>query len=500
MSNKLSNIIQEVKEILKNKYTLPNIITKNILIEFIDRVINYENNPLNIIPSVPYKSKPAKSRLDLLPKPEKKEEFIEPEPVKAPENLKPVVNNIEEKIKKLEELGSKKGAVSYNSETILGSIAFVNFLKKYSSSCAVLNVYDTLNNNRDTTISGIIINTIKKQSNIFLEPQLERLGKSLSDCVKRGIEVICIPLTLFFGKKNGGHANMLIYRPFKRIVERFEPHGQSYGNSTSNNDSINNQLKDLWENNKILKSYIGDVRFREPADICPNPKGFQSLESEIKSLKSEGGGFCSMWSIFIAEMTIMNPDKSTKEIIDEVFTITNREPAYLKSVIRGYVLEIEDGLDKLLKIIMNKGFSFKSSTSDGLKTNKDALDKWILSVVFDNGKYSKAPPQFEPLPNTEIRDKSDIEKLKETYLNKIKSFKRHEYDALLNVYGLGLPKSVKVKDMGPFIIEQLYMNEKYRQYGVTGLKDIDIILEEELHKKKGAYKWGLARDGYFLNK
>jgi hypothetical protein len=74
MNNKLSDVIQEVKEIIKNKYTLPNIITKNILIKRIDDIIEYEKNPLNIIPLAQYKPKPAKSRMDLLPKSEQKQE------------------------------------------------------------------------------------------------------------------------------------------------------------------------------------------------------------------------------------------------------------------------------------------------------------------------------------------------------------------------------------------------------------------------------------------
>jgi hypothetical protein len=38
------------------------------------------------------------------------------------------------------------------------------------------------------------------------------------------------------------------------------------------------------------------------------------------------------------------------------------------------------------------------------------------------------------------------------------------------------------------------------KYGATGITDIDVILDEELHKKKGAFRSGLAREGYFTNK
>ena len=41
------------------------------------------------------------------------------------------------------------------------------------------------------------------------------------------------------GTSNSGHANLLIYRPFERTVERFEPHGQAYKNSPKYDSSIN---------------------------------------------------------------------------------------------------------------------------------------------------------------------------------------------------------------------------------------------------------------------
>ena len=49
------------------------------------------------------------------------------------------------------------------------------------------------------------------------------------------------------------------------------------------------------------------------------------------------------------------------------------------------------------------------------------------------------------------------------------------------------------------LISQL-INGVLDQVGATGITDIDVILEEELHKKKGAFRTGLAREGYFKNK
>jgi hypothetical protein len=422
-------------------------------------------------------------------------EFIEPEPAKAPVNIEPVVNRIEEKVKELEELGRKKGAVSYDASTLVSDIAFVNLMKKYGGRCIVNNIMRT-----SGVDMGIDINNNRNNSQIRFRVHYQRLGELLQECIGRGVSVIAIPLSLKFGNSNTGHANMLIYRPFKRIVERFEPHGRAFGNSMVDNTSFNDQLQELWEVN--LKEWIGDVRFRSPEEICPNPRGFQALEGSLKGLSSEGGGFCGMWAIFLTEMVFINPSKSTKEIIEEVFEISAEEPAYLKSLIRGYVLQIEKGLDELLTTMGKSGFSYrgKGLNSPYLKIagDIDGFSKWLLELVFDSKKYSQAPPGYEPLPGIVLKDKTDIEKLTETYFNKMRSVKVAELKNIYSLYGLKMINQ-KRDDIVYRLISQL-INGVLDQVGATGITDIDVILDEELHKKKGAFRTGLAREGYFKNK
>jgi hypothetical protein len=406
------------------------------------------------------------------------DDFIEPEPEPAPVNIEPVINRIEEKVRALEELGAKKGAVSYDSSTIITDIAFVNLLKKYGGRCIVNNIM------KGTGVDiGIDINNNPSKTDMRFPIHIKLLGEKLQDCIKRGVKLICVPLSLQFGTSKTGHANMLVYRPFKRVVERFEPHGRAFGNSMVDNASFNKQLRQLWEED--LKPYIGDVRFREPDEICPNPRGFQSLEGQLRGLASEGGGFCSMWSFFLAEMTFINPEKSTKEIIDEVFEITAKDPAYLKSVIRGYVVEVEQGLDELLKVMGKTGFSFggKGIKSPYMKVagSYGDFEAWILSVSFDSGKYSEAPPQFEPLPDVVLKDKSDEMKLMETYLDKIKSLTIKQLNNIYGLYGLKGIQSGKKGDIAGQIVKKLF-DGRWSKYGATGLEDLDVILEEQLYK------------------
>ena len=69
---------------------------------------------------------------------------------------------------------------------------------------------------------------------------------------------------------------MLIYRPFERIVERFEPHGQAYKNNPKYDSSINSKVAELFE--KKLNAYTdGEVRFVPPNEICPMKTGRRVL-------------------------------------------------------------------------------------------------------------------------------------------------------------------------------------------------------------------------------
>jgi hypothetical protein len=425
------------------------------------------------------------------------DDIIEPEPTPAPANIEPVINRVEEKIKMLEELGSKKGATSYNPSTIITDIAFVNLMKKFGGRCIVNNIM------KDTGIElGIDVNSNPNDSVWRNNKYVDRLGKTLKECIDRGVSLICIPLSLKFNSSHSGHANMLIYRPFKRLVERYEPHGQQYGNSMVDNKSFNDQLKTLFE--VFLKPYLGDIRYRSPDEFCPNPRGFQSLEGQLKQLQMEGGGFCSMWSFFVAELSFLNPDKSTKEILEEVYNTSKSDPEYLRSVIRGYVVEVEKGLDELLKTLGKSGFSFggKGLQSPSLKfrenSTRSSLETWLLSVVFDSKKYSEAPPQFEPLPDVPVKGKSDKEKLKETYFDKMRGVKVAELENIFSIYGLK-PYKAKRDDMLNRLID-LLINGDLKKYGSKDITDLDVILTEELHKKKGAFKSGLARTGYFTSK
>lgn len=407
--------------------------------------------------------------------------FNEPEPTPAPVNIEPVVNRIEEKVKALEAEGRRRGAVSYNPNGVLTDISFVSLMKKYGIGCLVAKIDERW------PILGIYLFKNKKDSTILDRGKapLAKFGNLLKNCIERGIDNIAIPLTLLFTKTGSGHANMLIFRPFQRIVERYEPHGEFYGNSLGDDESFNQQLKTLFE--ELLTPYIGQVRFKPPFSICPAgmTKGLQSLESEIKGLTSEGGGFCSMWSQFIAEMTFLNPEKSTKEIIKEVMDLSRSDPEYVKALIRGYVVESEKEIDTVFKQLKKTGFKFREAKQKykEIKDDRETWTQWLLTSMFDLNKFSKAPPAYLPLENEVVEDKSDEFKLRETYYNLLKTLTIKDLEKLLSLFGY----SIKGKTKESYIkgVISIIVNKKgLESIGLPVIDFTEFITEKAFNDEK----------------
>jgi hypothetical protein len=417
---------------------------------------------------------------------------VEPVPPPVPEKaLEPTINRIEEKVKILEEVGRKKGAVSYDAARLIADIAFVNLMLKYGAKCIVAKVEHP----QDFDI-GIKINSVKSETIFQRSGFVYNLGTRLKDCIDRGVQLIVIPLKLRFGKSKttSGHANMLVYRPFQRLVERYEPHGRQYGNSDRDNDSINEQLKQLFEED--LTKILGPIRYRDPDDICPSGKGFQSLESQLGQIRKEGGGFCSMWSLFLAEMTLLNPTKSTKEILDEVFEITKRDPQYLRSVIRGYVVEVEKGIDMMMKALKMTGFSFDDKQQKLFDKIPDLI-RWLTQTVFDTKKFADAPPEFQPLPGVLLKTKSDTDREKEHYTAILNGMTKKEIETIYSIYGVWTAPETKEKLIMRLI--RVFQSGQLKEYGATGLRDIDTIWKYDLHKENWPYRKGMAQEGYFTD-
>jgi hypothetical protein len=320
-----------------------------------------------------------------------KTEIELPLPTPAPENIEPVITNI---ITKIEELKSKgephSSGVVYSPKPILYDLVYLKLLEKYGNKCSVVTVDDKLFDlSERIAFSGMELDEFLTGE--IPEWQLNFLGETLKDCVDRDVNIIIIPVVLYLRKSS--HANMLIYKPKQNVVERFEPDG--IGDMA---DDFDRTLKLIFE--KLLTPFLGPLTYRSANQVCPNSKGFQYLEASLSGFDTrEGGGFCMMWSLFLAEMVLMNPDNTTKEIIDDVYAITKKDPLYLKQIIRGYVKDAEEVLDKLIKSVSDDTFSFIESENenersiDVIKKHKDSLKNYIINVIINSKQ-----PLIQPTP------------------------------------------------------------------------------------------------------
>jgi len=284
-----------------------------------------------------------------------KDKFIIP---KAPENLpsdKIIKNNAEELIQGLEEVGrtKQKIGVDYKALNLYQIITYLQIMIKYNKRCAIIDKKE---------LDGFLItDKINSPLNTRLYNKAEEIAKDILECIKRGEEVLFIPLSIFFNGE--GHFNLLVYKPLKGTLERFEPHGAHFNGDKKTSININKVLKKLFfeKMKPILGKYTPTIYLDAEANTPKNTEGFQSLECLIDDFDHEGGGFCGMWGCFTAELQALNPEYSMLQVVEEANKITKNDPQRLKDIIRGYVVRSEEFINEYLK---NAGVETKFKYSE----------------------------------------------------------------------------------------------------------------------------------------
>ena len=284
--------------------------------------------------------------------------------------IESTLSNIERKMIELQKEGAKhEHGVNFEPLIFVENIMYLHLLEKYSNNCAMQSIY--------ITESGEL--NFFGGENEFTERIL--------DCIRRGSKIIVILLGLY------EHANLLIVRPLLRTVERFEPNG-SRGYYYKIEIQTNRIIKNLVENQ--LKSQIGPYKYIPPENMCYH--GFQRLESSYPGFDNiEGGGFCMAWSLFLMELVLMNPEYTTKKIIEEGLKISKSDPKYLKEVIRGYVKDIEKSINNIYKYGFKFGKAEHGDASHRMNFNidhhyYDTMNSRWLKI---NSRVFEAKPQPE---------------------------------------------------------------------------------------------------------
>ena len=226
-----------------------------------------------------------------------------------------------------------------------------------------------------------------KELNIS-EKHMTQIAIQLSNCIKKGLSNIIIPLYLNFA--NGyGHANLLIYRKKNNVIEHFEPYGYQYGKNAGRIKFINKKLDDFISIlNKELPQQ-SQVQLFRANDVCPFFDGFQTLEekSTIPKLEIQGKGYCTAWSMFFTELSLKNPNYSSNEIINIIYDKLNKlsekdRNNYLRKIIVGYVNLIDNKIEKYFSIIFGKHVTSETITQI-IKARKEVKICSSMNTILD---------------------------------------------------------------------------------------------------------------------
>ena len=323
------------------------------------------------------------------------EKLILPEPLK----VKPSITKY---LDKLEEDG--KTIWAFEGSDIIENIFYLHLMNKYKSKCVPKGTQRPIGLDIKLKVK------YTKAEEIELNEQFNEIGKIIADCLKRGEEMILIPLSYTRGM--GGHFNLLVYKVNNNEVEHFEPHGGEY----SGNERLQESSKKVMEYFvKILNIYLKrnglqTAKYVEASQVCPYIRGLQDLEgsSKLKRVKIEPSGYCAAWGLFFAELNLKNPDLTSIEILDNIYNyLTTKEsgPNYLRSVIRGYAGYIYQNVDRYLEIFFKprirlvdlvgkqnffKNYSKIAKLKDVMQVLIDLEMKIVSDPTFDYKKELKS--------------------------------------------------------------------------------------------------------------
>jgi hypothetical protein len=266
-----------------------------------------------------------------------------------------------EKMQTIGETYQTKGVEYPNKNIFLYPLLIVNLMKKYNTKCIVLDkhlnvtIFDKNNN------TSVYVHFMKQILNCIKENQHDENY------------VLIIPISIYV--KRQGHANMLIYRHNTSTIEHFEPHGESinapvqFKKWTNSVIHILQKIVNKMNQINIKKNnfyYKTPIQYIKPNELCPLRFGFQGLESTLPNKRNEGKGFCAMWSVFYAELILLNPKVDGKIILKTILKWINDEKnaMYVKNIIRGYVHVIHEEMNDILKTELNTNFIQFSKTQE----------------------------------------------------------------------------------------------------------------------------------------
>ena len=236
--------------------------------------------------------------------------------------------------------------------TKLQGLITLSYLKyKYNNACVIsLSPYKYILKNgienpyipvRVTPESTISMTYYEKIKQIMVPTNFWDTLKKCLD--KPGVRFIIF----YFSFKciDTGHANFMVCDLKFKSLERFEPHGFTYGDDCIS-APVDDMILDLFNKNmgkEFVKNYY------KPLDFCPS-FNVQAIESsELLDDKGDPGGFCAAWSYFYADLRLANPEIDRKQLVTNlIYQLTYNEKSF-RDFIREYSIFLTEIYETVLK-------------------------------------------------------------------------------------------------------------------------------------------------------
>ena len=336
----------------------------------------------------------------------------QPQSIKIPEPI-PVISKIKSKL----ELFYEKSAnfKMWKSKLMIVDIFYLYLFKKYKTKCLLNDpTYKySLNMTMGLTLLTHYENDTEKKNYI---KHLSNIASLLTNCIKRNVETIIIPLTIGINAQvntinTSLHGNVLIYRKKDNVIEHFEPHGAVLGVMPEKEKLVREQFEQFMSilNKVQKKEHLPMITLQSASEICPYVKGLQYLEqfSPGKTIN----GFCGVWSLFFTELALSNPNVSSRDLFDIVYNHVNgpKGGPYLRKIAEGYSYFISEKIEKYYSILLGKPMLFDEISNIGsgefidklgylmnwemykINNNDAELEKYISIKIANLAKLNEKP-------------------------------------------------------------------------------------------------------------
>ena len=274
-------------------------------------------------------------------------------------------------------------------------------------------------------------NAVDKTKWKAYQKYLQDYAKKIHKCLKHK-KIVVVPVRLHWpgsgeyrnDARGSSHANLLVVRKSNHTVEVVEPHGSRLG---TNHPRINpnkaySNVVDMI--NKALPRRSEKYNIVYSDEVCPYLSGIQSLEGYaniFKDDKVEGGGYCSIWSMFTTEMILSNPDFTTRQVMQILLDMLYKNTGYLtheygaKVQVGNYLLLVARGYATFITKKVEQYFSdiYGETAARAIKLGRTASYSEIAEMRRFFGPFLKIQAELSLDP------KMTLEKLKKN-LDKIK--------------------------------------------------------------------------------